>query len=54
MKIATIAALFNIIGCALNIIGNLTNCIWLEWVALGFVLVGFGCALGAIIKVIRW
>ena len=54
MKIATVAALLNIIGCALNIIGSLTNCAWLTWTALVFVLVGFGCALGAIIKVIRW
>ena len=54
MKIATVAALLNIIGCTLNIIGGLTNCAWLIFTALGFVSVGFGCALGALIKIIRW
>ena len=54
MKIATVAALLNIIGCTLNIIGSLTGCGWLIWIALGFVLTGFSFALGALVKIIRW
>lgn len=54
MKIVIIATLLNIIGCTLNIVGGLTNCGWLSLIALGFVLVGFGCQLGALVKVIRW
>lgn len=54
MKVAMMAALLNIIGCTLNIIGALTGCGWLIWTALGLVLIGFGFALGALIKIIRW
>ena len=54
MKIAIIATALNIIGCTLNIIGGLTNCASLIFKAHGFVLIGFGFSLGALIKIIRW